>query len=1366
MADGNIDIELELDDSKAVSNGRKAGSDIAKGIESGLKNVGKAADSAEKSIEKPLQNASKKAKSSFSDVGSAARSSFSDVGDAAKSAADDASSAFDSVPSDAKGAFADVSSEAKSGFDGVSDAASNASSDASSAFQSIPADAGGSFSDVSSEAQSGFSGVADAAQSASSDAASAFQNIGASVDGAFDEVGDSARQAGREVSEAFGTNAVMAGNIAADAIEAAASKAIEFGKSAIDSGTEFDKSMSQVAATMGMTTDEIGDLTEFAKEMGASTAFSASQASEALNYMALAGYDAETSMKMLPTVLNLAAAGDMELATASDMVTDAQSALGLSLDETAEMVDKMAKASSKSNTSVEQLGSAFLTVGGTAKNLKGGTTELATALGILADNGIKGSEGGTALRNIILSLSAPTDKAAEAISNLGVSVFDSAGDLRSLDDIFNDLNGSLSKMTQGEQTQALNQIFNKVDLKSVNALLANTTNNIGDVAEALRNTSVDVDRFGFEAEASGDSVVELGKAVSKAFSESNGDIEAAVAMLQDEFIISYDEARELVEATSGVVGESSSRFQELTGHIDAAAGSAQKMADTQLDNLAGDMTLLESATEGLYISISDKLSPILRNATQFATNTVIPALMDIVKNFGDIAPKIVAVVAAFAVMKAKSVVLKALASDTGLAAKAAQNLGRDFATMTTKQKVAAIATNGLRGALNGLKAAMPLIAITALFEGITLVVGEMKKAEERTQKLDSSTRGLESAASGLTVKIDDETGAIESLDDAASSVSLEDLTQQHIDLANAISETNQSAYSSQSMLSQYQDTISELAGKTLESEEDIARLKIAVDGVNDAMGTSYTVVQDASDAYQIMADGEAVATDKLYELIEAQKAQIRAQAEAENYKAVYDQMAKDEEAVAQASKKAADAQEALRKKTEELGDARYTTIQSSGEMIDKAQDEVNAYDRAKQALSDVEAQASATQSSLNKLEEQQILTAMASKKGADALIKAADANTAFKAGVQGIDVDLVAFTEALQDMGFTSEQVASMSAEDAMKLASAWTGGYDEMLSATDEVFHEIPQSLQNMGADAYNEAYGAGSKTGQGFSSGLSSEAQASIDAALGIVGMTRDEFDKLAEEAGIEGDEAAVAFANSIASGESESKKSGQINNTAALEGFGSKDSTPQGNQLRQKFALAVGSNTDQSRQGGESQAEAAEQGMKSKDDEAGSWGDHLVQNFANGIRAAVDFVTGAANFIANAVSNILGHTVPKEGILREGGRGEAVWGEHLVQNIADGMLSSRARRAIKDASREVAVDINDTLIAEMERIDPMAQLEESLAKGSAAFNMSATMVGAAPSYTTNNQTNNFNGPVNSPDIIAREMRLQQHYGLAGNY
>ena len=250
---------------------------------------------------------------------------------------------------------------------------------------------------------------------------------------------------------------------------------------AVGVGSDFESGMTLVAATMGITTEEIAagseefdKLQKAAKEAGATTQFSTTQAAEALNYMALAGYDADKSIETLPTVLNLAAAGGMDLATASDMVTDSMSALGDAAGTTESFVDKMAKTSQKSNTNVQQLGEAILTVGGTAKNLAGGVVEMNTVLGIFADNGVKRAEGGTALRNVILSLTAPTDKAKKQMEALGLQVFDANGNMRPLNETFNDLNGILGTMTQGEQTEVLNSIFNKVDLKSVNALLANS----------------------------------------------------------------------------------------------------------------------------------------------------------------------------------------------------------------------------------------------------------------------------------------------------------------------------------------------------------------------------------------------------------------------------------------------------------------------------------------------------------------------------------------------------------------------------------------------------------------------------------------------------------------------------------------------------------------------------------------------------------------------------------------------------------------------------------------------------------------------------------------------------------------------------
>jgi TP901 family phage tail tape measure protein len=246
------------------------------------------------------------------------------------------------------------------------------------------------------------------------------------------------------------------------------------GTAAVTTAANFESSMSQVQATMGITSDSMSEvngesvntmdkLSELAQQMGSETAFSASECADALNYLALAGYDTQQMCDTLPTVLNLAAAGGIDLASASDMVTDAMSALGMGVDEADTMVDQMAKTASTTNTSVSQLGEGILTIGATAKSIKGGTAELNTALGILANNGIKGSEGGTHLRNVILSLQSPTDTAASCIEDLGLQIYDSEGNMRSLNDILGDLNSSMSDMSSEEKNNIISTIFNKTD---------------------------------------------------------------------------------------------------------------------------------------------------------------------------------------------------------------------------------------------------------------------------------------------------------------------------------------------------------------------------------------------------------------------------------------------------------------------------------------------------------------------------------------------------------------------------------------------------------------------------------------------------------------------------------------------------------------------------------------------------------------------------------------------------------------------------------------------------------------------------------------------------------------------------------------
>lgn len=436
-------------------------------------------------------------------------------------------------------------------------------------------------------------------------------------------------------------------------------------REAIDVGMAFDSAMADIAATMGTAVDSLGELRDFAQDMGATTTFSATQAAEALNYMALAGYDADQAMEALPNVLNLAAAGGMELATASDMITDAQTALGLSMEESARMVDQMAKTSTKTNTSVSQLGEAILTVGGTAKFMKGGTQEINQALGVLADNSIKGAEGGTKLRNIILSLSTPTEKAAKKLDELGASIFDASGNMRSFSEIFPEMQQALSRLTDQQQIEALGEIFNSRDIAAAQALLGTTVE----------------------------------------------------------------------------------RWDELAVAIDGAAGSAEKMAQTRLDNLAGDITLLESAADGARIALSDSLTPALRDVTQAGT-AVLTFVGGAVKEIPLLGQAMAGVAAAGVTLGAGMVVMTA---------------GITSAEMAFAKLTAALVSNPF-----GQIALAVGIGVTALTAFASAAEHANDKITETARAVEESRAAWESQKDAVSTQMDSVESLVRQLDDLAS----------------------------------------------------------------------------------------------------------------------------------------------------------------------------------------------------------------------------------------------------------------------------------------------------------------------------------------------------------------------------------------------------------------------------------------------------------------------------------------------------------------------------------------------------------------------------------------------------------------------
>ena len=297
--------------------------------------------------------------------------------------------------------------------------------------------------------------------------------INIKIAGALEKSFSGALKAAQTSLKALGT----LGKIGAAGLGAAGAAVAAVTAASVKVGSEFEAAMSSTAATAGATAEEYDKLKAAAMEMGRTTSKTATESANALEYMALAGWNVDQSIAGLPSVLKLSEASGMDLARCSDLVTDSMAATGQTVDDLAGYLDICAKAQNKSNQSAEQLMEAYIGVGGTMNNLGVPITESATALGVLANRGIKGSEAGNALNAIMVNLTTGTGQAGEMMQKLGVSAFDSEGKFIGLEATLQQLNGKLQGLTEEQRNAALAAIGGKQHVDALNDLMAglNTT---------------------------------------------------------------------------------------------------------------------------------------------------------------------------------------------------------------------------------------------------------------------------------------------------------------------------------------------------------------------------------------------------------------------------------------------------------------------------------------------------------------------------------------------------------------------------------------------------------------------------------------------------------------------------------------------------------------------------------------------------------------------------------------------------------------------------------------------------------------------------------------------------------------------------
>lgn len=524
-------------------------------------------------------------------------------------------------------------------------------------------------------AQQQLGAYGDALSSMNNDAAQAADSAD-DLSESLDGVNDSAEETTGGGLTAFG---VALANLAADIIASAISKMKELITETIEVGKTFDTSMSNVGAISGATADEMDALRDKAKEMGASTKFSASQVSDGFGYMAMAGWKTEQMIDGIDGVLNLAAASGSDLATTSDIVTDALTAMGLQAGDAAHLADVMAAASSNANTNVEMMGETFKYVAPVAGSLGYSVEDTATAIGLMANAGIKSSQAGTALRGALTRITKPSKEAQKAMLDLGLATETTT---KSIDS--KKLEAAQNKVTDKtlnlEKSQiAYNNALNKYGAESSQAQTAAI--NLEKAQNALAQAQAEVKR-----EQAG--TITQTQFNSQLITDENGnmrDLADVMEILRNSFKdLSADEKAQAASALFGtnamsgmlaIINASDEDFNNLSNAIENADGKAAEMAETMQDNLGGDVTKAKSNLESFQLMLYEKFQPTLRKGVE-AINKLIDKFKWLITNsdkvkkkLKQIAPVITGIgtaIATFLVIINKSAIIGAFV--TGLTA--------------------------------------------------------------------------------------------------------------------------------------------------------------------------------------------------------------------------------------------------------------------------------------------------------------------------------------------------------------------------------------------------------------------------------------------------------------------------------------------------------------------------------------------------------------------------------------------------------------------------------------------------------------------------------------------------------------------------
>ena len=435
------------------------------------------------------------------------------------------------------------------------------------------------------------------------------------VGGGMEEASNSASSFGDALK------AHVLGGVVLKGLEALGGAVRNMAAYALEAGQSFDAGMSNVAAISEATAEELDVLRDKAREMGASTVFSATQAADALQYMAMAGWDTESMLDGVEGIMNLAAASGEDLAMVSDIVTDALTAFGLSAADSGHFADVLAAASSSANTNVGMLGESFKYVAPVAGAMGFSVEDISVALGLMANSGIKASQAGTSLRSMLSRLANPTKEVQGALDALGVSLTNSDGSIKEFSTIINELRVGFSGLTEAEKTQAAANLAGQEAMSGLLAIVNTSDADFANLTESINNADG-------TAQAMADTMTDnLPGAITMAKSALEG---AAIALYEN----FEAPATEAVKGVTGAITSMTEAFQKngLSGVVNTVGEMVNQGVQALLTGMSGMGEKLKENLPNIYSAGLDMVSGIASSIRENA-GLLVDGAISLAKDF-------------------------------------------------------------------------------------------------------------------------------------------------------------------------------------------------------------------------------------------------------------------------------------------------------------------------------------------------------------------------------------------------------------------------------------------------------------------------------------------------------------------------------------------------------------------------------------------------------------------------------------------------------------------------------------------------------------------------------------------------------------